>query len=72
MKKTNNQIITEIKQQIGSLPEKLDDYVKKGDEFYNQGNFDVASGIYNLAAEVAPIDHQVHEKRLDAIEKWLK
>jgi predicted TPR repeat methyltransferase len=72
MGKTCEQLIDEVKKQIGSLPEKLDAYVQKGDEFYKKGDFDVAAGIYNLAAQIVPSDDSVQEKRLNAIENWLK
>jgi len=71
-KKGYEELICNLKKEIGSLPQKLDDYVKKGDEYFDNGNFDVAAGIFNLASQVAPAGHCVHEKRLNAIEGWIK
>ena len=67
--KNYQQLIDALKAQLGSVPQNLDAYVQKGDCFFAKDDFDVAAGIYELAAQVAPSGHLVHEKRLDAIEK---
>lgn len=65
-------LLDALKKQFCTHPQKLSVFEQKGDDFYNQGQYDVAGAIYNLASEIASSDHPVHEKRLDAIEKWLK
>jgi len=46
--------------------------VQKGDGFSNSGDYGTATAIYNFVAEIDPTYPGIQEKRLDAIEAWLK
>jgi len=68
----NNQFIKDLEKKLGPLPENFGDYEKEGDNYADNGQYDEAAAVYNHASRVAPANHPIHKKRMDALEKSLK
>ncbi|MDR0444651.1 MAG: hypothetical protein LBH44_14735 [Treponema sp.] len=66
-KKEHAQLIEELENRLGHLPEKQDDYTAEADKYSKQGDHEKAGAIYNHVAEVVPGNQIAQNGRLDAI-----
>jgi cytochrome c-type biogenesis protein CcmH/NrfG len=71
-KRTYDQLLNALKAQMQSHPNILGQLVEKGNVAATQGDYDTAASLYNMAVEIDPANPAIEEKRLDAIDSWLK